>query len=277
MTSRPDLARTSAESSWPSREEARREKRDRRSGLVTEDVERDRVDEVVAEVLSLASPTYAFERLCQAAVEVLPVTGMGAMVMSGGQHRGTLYTSDARAHRMEDLQFTLGEGPCLDAYSARHPVLVADVAIHEAWPAFARAAAEAGLGAIFAFPLEAYEATVGAFNFYRDRPGSLEEDNVAAAQIFAELGARLVLDVVAERPPGWLPPPLERMMDERRQVYQATGMVAVQLQVGVDEALGYLRAHAWAHGLPLGEVSADVVQRRLAFDVTEPPDPGGQG
>jgi hypothetical protein len=243
-------------------------------------VERDRIDEVVAEATSLASPTAAFERLCRAAVELLPVTGMGAMVMSGGQHRGTLYASDDRASRMEDLQFTLGEGPCLDAYQSRHPVLVADVAIHEAWPAFARAATEAGLGAIFAFPLEAYETSLGAFNFYRDQPGAIGDDDVAAAATFAEVGARLVLDVVAERPPGRLPLQLERMMEERRQVYQATGMVAVQLQVGVDEALSYLRTHAWAQGRPLDEVSADVVMRRLAFDASEPSerrDSGGPG
>jgi hypothetical protein len=243
-------------------------------------VERDRIDEVVAEVLSLTSPTVAFERLCEAAVELLPVTGIGAMVMSGGQHRGTLYASDDRAHRMEELQFTLGEGPCLDAYKSRRPVLVADVAIHEAWPAFARAATEAGLGAIFAFPLSAYETSIGAFNFYRNQPGTLEDDDVAAAASFAEVGARLVLDVVAERPPGRLPLQLERMMEERRQVYQATGMVAVQLQVGLDEALGYLRAHAWAHGRPLDEVSADVVERQLSFDGNQPPellDPGGSG
>jgi hypothetical protein len=240
-------------------------------------VDRDRVDDVVSEVLSLGSPSAAFDRLCEAAVELLPVTGMGAMLMLGGEHHGALYYSDDRAHTMEELQFSLGEGPCLHAYSSRQPVLVADVATHDAWPAFAQAAAEAGLGAIFAFPLQAYDASLGAFDFYRDRAGTLEADDVEVGTTIAEVGARLVLDAVAERPPGWLPPQLVRMMEERHHVYQATGMVSVQLGVGLDEALGYLRAHAWANGRPLGAVSTDVVNRRLGFEATESPGPPPEG
>ncbi|HWC38099.1 MAG TPA: GAF and ANTAR domain-containing protein [Acidimicrobiales bacterium] len=220
----------------------------------------------MADIGQAPTSAAAFERLCTASVELLPVSGMGAMVMSGGQHRGTLFSSDARAHTMEQLQFSLGEGPCLDAYNKQRPVLVAALRAERSWPAFTPAAIDAGLGAIFAFPLQAFEARVGAFDFYREEPGSLGEDDVETALTLAEAGTRLVLDVVAERPPGWLPAPLERMMDSRRRVHQATGMVAVQLEVDVDEALACLRAHAWSQGRPLGEVAADVVARRISFD-----------
>lgn len=229
-------------------------------------MDRDRLDAVLAEIEDAATSSVGFERVCTASVELLPVTGMGAMVMSGGQHGGTLFSSDARAHTMEQLQFSLGEGPCLDAYNEQRPVLVSELRDQGSWPAFTRAAVDAGLGAIFAFPLQAFDARVGAFNFYRDEPGPLEDDDVEAATTLAELGTRLVLDVVAERPPGWLPPPLEKIMGDRRRVHQATGMVAVQLRVDVDEALACLRAHAWSQGRPLGDVSADVVERRIRFE-----------
>jgi hypothetical protein len=230
-------------------------------------MDEDRVDAVMAELGHAPTSAAAFERLCTASVALLPVDGMGAMVMSGGQHRGTLFASDSLAHTMEQLQFSLGEGPCLDAYNERRPVLVAELSGERSWPAFTPAAIDAGLGAIFAFPLQAFEARVGAFDFYRDEPGTLGADDVETALTLAEVGTRLVLDVVAERPPGWLPPPLERMMEDRRRVHQATGMVAVQLEVDVDEALACLRAHAWSQGRPLGEVAADVVARRIRFDL----------
>jgi hypothetical protein len=229
-------------------------------------MDQDRLDAVLVEVEQAPTSTAAFERLCTGSVELLPVSGMGAMVMSGGQHGGTLFSSDSRAHTMEQLQFSLGEGPCLDSYNEQRPVLVSELSGDRSWPAFTPAAIDAGLGAIFAFPLQAFEARVGAFDFYRDQPGPLEEDEVEAGLRLAEVGTRLVLDVVAERPPGWLPPPLERMMQDRRRVHQATGMVAVQLEVDVDEALACMRAHAWSQGRPLGEVAADVVARRITFD-----------
>lgn len=193
------------------------------------------------------------------------------MAISAGQHRGTLFSSDERARTMEDLQFTLGEGPCLDCYHARQPVLVPEVAGQRAWPAFTEAASAAGLAAIFAFPLVAFDAPVGAFNFYRDEPGGLEDDHVQVGTILADVATRLVLDLMAKQPPDWLPPALEKIMHERREVHEATGMVAVQLQVGVDQALAYLRAYAWSHSRPLGEVSIDVVERRLRFDRSRPP------
>jgi AmiR/NasT family two-component response regulator len=43
-------------------------------------------------------------------------------------------------------------------------------------------------------------------------------------------------------------------------------MVSVQRGVGLEEALALLRAHAFAHDLPLGEVATRVVARRLRLD-----------
>jgi AmiR/NasT family two-component response regulator len=107
---------------------------------------------------------------------------------------------------------------------------------------------------------------LGAFDFYRDRPGPLASDDVAGALALAEAATRLVLDIVADSPPGWLPKALEHATQERSPVHEATGMVSVQLQVGIEEALAILRAHAWASGRPLVGVAADVVARRLRFD-----------
>jgi hypothetical protein len=49
-------------------------------------------------------------------------------------------------------------------------------------------------------------------------------------------------------------------------VHQATGMVAVQLEVGVGQALIRLRAHAFGNDRPLTQVASAVVGRSLRFD-----------
>ena len=53
-------------------------------------------------------------------------------------------------------------------------------------------------------------------------------------------------------------------------LYQAQGMVMVQLGVRLGEAMARLRAHAFAENRPLGEVAADVVARRLALQADRP-------
>jgi AmiR/NasT family two-component response regulator len=59
---------------------------------------------------------------------------------------------------------------------------------------------------------------------------------------------------------------METLATERTVVYQAMGMIAVQLSVGLEEAIAVLRARAYAAGRPVCEVAADVVARRFRFD-----------
>jgi hypothetical protein len=55
-------------------------------------------------------------------------------------------------------------------------------------------------------------------------------------------------------------------IDRHPQLFQAQGMVMVQLGIGIDEALARMRACAYAENLRLGEVARDIVERRLRLD-----------
>jgi hypothetical protein len=66
-------------------------------------------------------------RVCQAALWTLAGSGAGVAVMTGDGVRGVGAASDPAAERVEELQFTLGEGPCIDAYTLRCRVLVPDL------------------------------------------------------------------------------------------------------------------------------------------------------
>lgn len=54
-------------------------------------------------------------------------------------------------------------------------------------------------------------------------------------------------------------------VESRAELFQAQGMVMIQLEVSLAEALSRLRAHAFVHNRKLGDVARDVVARRLAF------------
>src|SRR5512140_904301 len=75
-------------------------------------------------------------RLCRAAVRALPATGAGISVMTTDGVHGVAASSDRGTDRLEELQITLGEGPCIDAFATRRPVLVPDLAAGGAgrWP-----------------------------------------------------------------------------------------------------------------------------------------------
>lgn len=207
-------------------------------------------------------------RLCEVSAEVTEMSGAGIMVMSSDVPRGSLCTTDEVSGLIEQLQFALGEGPCVDAYDQDRPVLEPDLADPRVprWLAFTGPAVEAGALAVFGFPIRVGGARLGALSLYRDHRGSLSDNQHADALAMAEVTARAILMLQAGAPPGKLATELEIGADLHAVVHQATGMVAAQLDVTVATALVRLRAHAFGHGRSLLEVACAVVDRELRFD-----------
>lgn len=196
------------------------------------------------------------------------MSGAGIMLMSGDLPQGSVCTTNDVSDIIEQLQYALGEGPCVDAYREDRPVLEPDLAVPRThrWPAFSGPALDAGVRAIFGFPLQVGAVRLGALNLYCDEPGPLTDEQHADALVMADVAAQAVLVLQADAPPGVLAAELEAGADFQYVVHQATGMVAAQLEVGVAQALIRLRAHAFGNDRPLREVAQDVVARKLRFD-----------
>jgi hypothetical protein len=210
--------------------------------------------------------------LCTACAQALPVSGVGLTLTAGVGHGGTVASSDGPAAVLEDLQYDLGEGPCLDASRDGQPVLHSDLARTglSRWPAFTAAAAESGIAAVFAFPLQVGAIHLGVLGLYRDLPGSLGRADLAEALAFAEAASTIVLHLQDGTPPGMqLHPRLADAVESRREVHQATGMITVQARVELTDAMLLLQGHAYGSGRPVLDVAQDVVARRLRFS------PGG--
>jgi hypothetical protein len=209
--------------------------------------------------------------VCNAAALRLGVDGASVTAMSGPDLREPLFASDELSALLEELQFTAGEGPAAEDFRLGAPVLIADLeSAASRWPGFVPEAVAVGARAMFALPLQAGAIRVGVLSLYRALPGPLSAGELADVLVFADVALQLLLDASSgiSGSPGYRP--LDGLSDRRAVVYQATGMISVQLGVSLEAALARLRAHAFAASAPLGAVAGDVVSRRLRFD------PGGQ-
>ena len=192
--------------------------------------------------------------------------GVGVSLLSKGGDPITVAASDEASVLVEELQFTLGEGPCMAAYASRSPVLVPDLRATAAttWPGYAPAAHGHGVSAVFAFPLQRGAARLGALDVYRAETGGLSAETLSRALTFAEVAMLGILDagsgvqVAADL--------LDDSEDNRLEVYQAQGMAMVQLGVSAEEALARLRAFAYAHDRRLSDVARDIIARRLELE-----------
>lgn len=213
----------------------------------------------------------ALADVCEVCAEVVAVTGASIWLAANAQRRALAYASDKVSRDLDELQITLDEGPCVDAWEDSGPILVGDLTSVESsdrWPRYTPAALAAGARAVFAFPLRSGAIASGVLQLHREETGELGPGQVADALSSASLALDIVL--------GHLTPNAARngmlpwkdgidMGAGRAAVYQATGMVSVQLGVGLEGALVALRDYAVRHDRTLTGVATDVVARRIRF------------
>jgi hypothetical protein len=163
---------------------------------------------------------------------------------------------------VEELQFTLGEGPSVDAVRTGRPVLQPDLARTgpARWPAFCAGAVEEGIAAVFALPLLIGRVRLGSLDLCRDHSGGLADAEFAEALSFADVATTVLLHLQTEGPGGPV-----ALLEDRAEVHQATGIISVQAGVGLVQALALLRARAYAAELPVTAVAQDVLSGAVTF------------
>jgi GAF domain-containing protein len=215
----------------------------------------------------------AADRLCEACVLLFDVDAAAISLVFDGASSGTLGVSSAPARVYDELQFTLGEGPCLDSVSHQAPVLVADLADPDdnRWPIYGPALLSHQIRGVFAMPVIVAGEHIGALDLFRAQPGRLEEEHLTGAFAAAELAGVPLLDVMNADLYAAVNDPESNAWAElhalsRTEVSQATGMIVAQLGVEPAEALVRLRAHAYATGRSSTDVARDILDRRLRLE-----------
>ncbi|OBG30514.1 GAF and ANTAR domain-containing protein [Mycobacterium sp. 852002-51057_SCH5723018] len=215
----------------------------------------------------------AADRICEACVVFFHVEAAAISLIFEGANSGTLGSSGAPARMYDELQFILGEGPCLDAVSRRIPVSVVDLADPEEgrWPAYRPTMLAHQIRGVYAIPVVVAGEFVGALDLFRTQPGPLPGEELTGALAAAELAGIPVLDLLEADLQAAVADPNSNAWAElnalsRTEVSQATGMLVAQLGVEPAEALVRLRAHAYATGRSATDVARDILDRRLMLE-----------
>ncbi|MEU5631174.1 GAF and ANTAR domain-containing protein [Streptomyces rishiriensis] len=236
--------------------------------------ERSRVAEVIGRETRGAGPREVPQRLCDAAVKLLPVDDAGVALCGEGMSV-PLGASGQRAADVMELEVTLGDGPGLEAALTGSPVCARDLSSRRdacRWPVFALQAAAAGVRSVYALPLGDRAVCVGTLDLYRDVPGELTADGLRTARTVADAVTSALVSLPRDErddPGRWLSP----LAADHGEVYQAVGMAMVQFGVPADEALALLRGHAFAQGRPVLELAHEVITLHTRFDRFDEPPP----
>lgn len=221
--------------------------------------------------------------ICNTVARLTGVDGAAVAVLtSSGTVRELVHATDALAQQIDELQFTLGEGPCLDAFGQNCEIVcdtLDDPAYAQRWPVFTAEVVQLGVAALFALPVPGELHPMGVLELYRHTAGELTEREVEVARMCATSirgalesnwythvirSGSTVAAVEAAALYGAAAPEPDSLFT-RSQVHVAAGMVAVQLKIPAQEGLARLRAYAYGQKRSILAVAADVVSRRLSF------------
>ena len=216
------------------------------------------------------------DRVCRAAVEELRLLGAAVTLMSSTETQAVSAASNATTRRLEEQQFGLGEGPTRDANAMHRPVVETELeaAGWRRWPAFAPVASSAGAGALCALPLQVGAVSFGVLTLYFTAARGISVQDLRTGLDFAEFASEVLVNSSGAGADGErLDLDLPVMLATQGHIYQAQGMVMVDLGVGLAEALARMRAYAYATDQPLSSLAADIVAGRTVI----PRDGAGNG
>jgi hypothetical protein len=247
----------------------------------------------------LSELALVLEAVIMPVLPALHVAGASVASTRGGEAVELLWKSSDTAARLSDLQFTLGEGPAVQASRLGRPVLVDDLRLvgrrpsgglgqpgSPPWPGLVENADQLGVRSVFTFPLQIGVSRMGVLELYRTEAAELDDQQLAQALRLSDaVGYAMLSHAAVQRAHGgdasgrtWAPPVMEGARASgftdvtsstellRAVVHQATGMLSVQLSVPLDEALVRLRAFAFAQNRSIMDVSRDIVRRALRIE-----------
>ena len=195
--------------------------------------------------------------------EVLDLAGSGVSLAQGDRLEFDTAYGSAVAE-IERTQERTQVGPCVTAFRTGQTIVVPDLTRSaDRWPEYAATAARAGIAAVASLPMRLGEETVGALNLYAVGTREWPEEDVAAAQVMADMATLYLINADRHHQQVALNSQLQIALNSRIVIEQAKGALAARNETTPNEAFERLRSHARSNRVSLRSVAEAVVDNRL--------------
>lgn len=166
----------------------------------------------------------------------------------------TMASTDGFVQDLDNLQYELGEGPCLDAIKEGRVLFIENARHEQRWPHYIPQAVQRGLRAQMGICLYDDDRSVGGLNFYSTDCDTVGEESREIGELFAEHAAIALGRSRREEN-------LTEALGSRQLIGQATGIVMERYQIGPDRAFQFLVRASQAGNIKLRDIAQEIVDR----------------
>ncbi|MCX2949703.1 GAF and ANTAR domain-containing protein [Lentzea sp. NEAU-D7] len=207
------------------------------------------------------------EQVVEAASRVVPGADLVSVTLRSRDGKfHTPVETDRVATELDQLQYDLGEGPCLDVADPAGPAVATapDLAASTSWPRFGPAAADRGLGAVLStalLPEIQSPRLSGALNIYSHRQHGIDQTDHAIALLLATHASLALAHTEAVDIATLQAEQLRRAIDSRDVIGQAKGILMARRGLTADEAFDLLRRSSQHLNVKLVELAETIAGR----------------
>ena len=225
--------------------------------------------ELQALLLESGTLHHFLDRLAELTGQALPEGNSCGVTVRQHSRAVTLAASDERARRIDQLQYDLDEGPCLETLATGESHYIVDTATETRWPRFCPAAHELGIRSCLGLPLTGPTGLMGCYNLYSMWPDGFAPDTRGQLEVFAgnAAGALAVAMKLADQ--TQLSDDLHEALTSRAVIDQATGIIMAQQRCGAGQAFDILRRGSQNRNVKVRELAAEIVSQVSG----QPPEP----
>ncbi len=212
--------------------------------------------QVSQDLMQIGEETPTLQSVVGRAVEVVPACDWASVTLRRRRNRTeTVAASSDIARQADQLQYDLGEGPCLEAAISGEPRLSNRLQASQEWPRWGPRAAEVGVHALLGIQLSTTEEVLGALNLYAGTPDAFSRDDVDVAEVYATHATNAL--TAARMSSG-----LRTALHTRHMIGVAQGILMQLYQLSMEQSFELLRRYSSHTNTKLGEVAEYVVEHR---------------
>lgn len=199
--------------------------------------------------------------LTESVTAVLGLCGSWVTMADAGELRFLTEVSQASAELARDhAQLHPFSCPCFDAYSKGEMIRVTDVRLESTrWPEFSASATRLAIAGVAAIPMRLADQVIGAVNLYSPEPRQWSDEDMAVAEVLADVATSYVVNASKLRQQEQLSEQLQEALESRVIIEQATGITASRRAISVEQAFQLIRSHARNKNVSLRVVSEAIV------------------
>ncbi len=170
------------------------------------------------------------------ATRVLPGEPVTSVTILNEGRPATVASSGELALDLDEVQYRLGSGPCLEAAASGRPTEIVDTGAATRWADFAGHAAGRGCASVLSFPLPVQESVSGALNVYARQSRPSDERTRALVSRFAAYAVVPVSNMYLYESALDRLEHLEAALDSRAVIDQAKGILMERFKLTADQA-----------------------------------------